>query len=68
MVASGRYDNGNSFETGPYKIAVRRLQLWRGRHREHLPDGIGLQRRLPGQCRGHSAGLVVTFPIAFTCE
>ncbi len=68
VVASGRYDNGNSFETGPYKIAVDVCNCGAVPIASICPTGSAFSGGCPGSAVDISAGLVVTFPIAFTCE
>lgn len=66
VVASGRYDNGNSFTTGPYKIAIDVCSCGAVPVANLCPTGQTFSSGCPGSAV--QGGAVVTFPINFTCQ
>jgi hypothetical protein len=66
VVASGRYDNGNSFTTGPYKVAVSVCSgCLTGLGTVSCPTGQSLNR-----CPGNAvvAGFLVVTPASLVCQ
>lgn len=67
VVASGRYDNGNTFETGPYKVALDICSGCLGFSVASLCTGT---TTLKGACPGSAVvgGAVVSLPITAACQ
>ncbi len=67
VVASGRYDSGDTFETGPYKIALDICSGCLGIPVASLCTGTTV---FNGGCPGSAinGGLAVSFPLNFSCK
>jgi hypothetical protein len=71
VVASGRYDNGNTFETGAYRIALDVCNGCLGIDVTTLCVSSGTTPTVfAGGCPGNAvqSGLVVSLPLNFECK
>ena len=66
VVASGRYDNGNNFTTGKYKISIDVCNCGAVPLTSLCPTGQSFSGGCPGSAV--QGGAVVTFPFNFTCQ